>query len=119
MTPFCAKIAVIGWTHTNDSNTSRGDADSPSELLMLEVAVEILVRPDCLEINKTNTIVHRIAEQVELTLATEFMDPQICQVALLALTDCRRFGDLDYCPINVCGNVIVKSLVLTGKAASL
>ena len=37
---------------------------SPGVLLVLEVSVEVLVRPDGLEINETDAIVYRIAKQI-------------------------------------------------------
>lgn len=63
-----------------------------SSVLTLEVTVEVFVGADRFEIYQLDAVIAGVSQQVELTEAAEFVDPQLREVAFFLIANVRVLG---------------------------
>ena len=71
------------------------------------------------EVDEPYAFIDGVAKQVELVLATELVDEQPCQIALLALPDLWVVGDCVCSHVDVSRNIVVQLFVGASKATRL
>lgn len=85
----------------------------------LEVPIEVFVRSDGLKIDQPNVLIQRVAQEVQLALALELVNPQVREIAFLALTRKRCMAHTVHSNIYIGSNVVVQLFVLPRKSTGL
>jgi hypothetical protein len=96
-----------------------GKSQQAGRSTALEVPIEVLVRSDGLKKDQPNVLIQRVAQEVQLALALELVNPQVREITLLALTRPRCTAHTDHGNIYIGSNLVVQFLVLPRKSTGL
>lgn len=87
--------------------TASAQSFSHNSPLALQVTVEVFVRTECFEINELDPVIPGVTEEPELALASEFVDPQVREIALFLFANIRVVSDSEHCLVNVRHDIIM------------
>ena len=94
-------------TKTLSDCTASAQSFSHNSSLALQVTVEVFVRTERFEIDQLDPVIPRVAQEPELALASEFVDPQVREIALLLFANIRVVSDSKHCLVNVRHDIIM------------
>ncbi len=86
---------------------------------LLQIPVKVFMGSNCLKVDQFKLLADRVAQQVKLSLASEFINIQSRQVTFFLVPNLWRSLYGADCRVYICSNVVMQLFILTSKSASL